>query len=135
MNLHLRAAILWIVIVFCYFIHGYYHLAELFFGMDIKIPDAQGHVPVATHLFSVFVEILPLSIGVATLFISGKWFVWTAFVFSILFALLNLVHLAMTIFKEAGDIRQIALLGLIMVVNILLVSDISKQRKRIKNVF
>lgn len=129
MNIQLRIAILWIVIVLCYFIHGYYHLAELFFGIDIKLPDTTAKVPLAAHLFSVFIEIIPLTIAVTSLFIFRKWFVTTTWIFAIVLGLLNLVHLVQTLLKEPGEIRQIALLTFIVVVNVLLVKDLNFNRK------
>jgi hypothetical protein len=131
MNIQLRTAILWILIIICYFIHGYYHLSELFYGVDIKIPGATGEVPLSSHLFSLLIEILPLSMAVATLFIVKNWFAWANFILAILFGLLNAVHLAETVMGESSDIRQIALLSLVIVINILLISDTNKQRKRI----
>lgn len=129
MSTQLRTALLWFLLVFCYLLHGYYHIAELFFGVDIKVPNATGSVPMAVHLFSVFIEIIPLSIGLISLYKTAKWFMWTSFIFAIILGLLNLIHLGQTIAKEPGEIRQLALLSFIVVVNILLILDINKQRK------
>lgn len=129
MNHQIKTALLWVLIVFCYLWHGYYHLAELFFGADIKIPGAKGTVPLASHLFSLTIEVLPLSAGVATLYITRKWFVWTSLVFAVLLALLNVVHLGTTVIHESGDIRQLALLTLILAVNVLLVKEINASRR------
>jgi hypothetical protein len=131
MQSQLRVAILWFVLVFCYLIHGYYHLAELFFGVDIKVPDAKGAVPVSAHLFSVFIEILPLALGLLSLYKTAKWLQWVSFIFAILLGLLNLVHLGGTIAQEAGEIRQVVLLTFILVVNILLIRETNRQRKGI----
>lgn len=124
-----KSVILWILLVFCYFIHGYYHLAELFFGMDIKVPDASGKVPTAVHIFSSVVEILPLAIGLATLYINAKWFRWIGFILAIIFVLLNIVHLVQTVFIEPDDIRQVVLLSFIVVLNLVLIKETNKHRK------
>lgn len=129
MPTQLKTVVLWFLIVFCYLIHGYYHLGELFFGVDIKVPDATGSVPMAVHIFSILIEILPLSIGLISLYKTAKWFIWMSFIFAILLGLLNLVHLGETIAKEPGEIRQLALLSFIVVVNILLILEINRQRK------
>ncbi|WP_346318038.1 hypothetical protein [Chitinophaga sp. YIM B06452] len=129
MNHQFKIALLWILIVFCYLLHGYYHVAELFFGVDIKIPDAKGEVPLSSHLFSLLIEIVPLSAGLAALYVTRKWFTWASLVFAILLGLLNVVHLVMTFMHESSDIRQLALLAFIIAVNILLVKELNISRK------
>lgn len=130
MHPQLRTAILWFLLVFCYLFHGYYHLAELFFGVDIKIPDAGGVVPLSAHLFSVFVEIFPLVLALLSLYTLPKWLQWASFIFAVILGLLNLVHLAGTVAKEVGEIRQVILLSFIVVVNIMLIRETNRQRKR-----
>lgn len=129
MQSQLRVAILWFLLVFCYLLHGYYHLAELFFGVDIKTPDAKGVVPVSAHLFSVCIEILPLALGLLSLYKMAKWLQWTSFIFAIVLGLLNIAHLGGTIAQEAGEIRQLALLAFILIVNVLLIRETNRQRK------
>ena len=130
MNLQIRITLLWLLLVFCFLVHGYYHVAELFFGVDIAIPGATGKVPLAAHFFSLLVEILPLIIALATMYVTKKWFLWGSFVFAILLLLLNIVHLVQTVMHEPGEIRQVALLSFIIVVNWLLVRDLNKHRKQ-----
>lgn len=129
MQSQLRIAILWFLLVFCYLLHGYYHLAELFFGIDIKVPDAKGAIPISAHLFSVFIEILPLSLGLLSLYNTAKWLRWLSFIFAIILGLLNLAHLGGTIVQEAGEIRQLVLLTFILAVNVLLIRETNRQRK------
>lgn len=124
MHAQVRIVLLWLIIVLCFFIHGYYHLAELFFGIDIKVEGATGKVPLSTHLFSLLIEIAPLTLLVLHLYRSGKTFLWISLVFAGLLALLNLVHFGATVLNEASDIRQIALLSLIFIVNLILVKEI-----------
>lgn len=132
MNIQLRTGILWILIVLCYFIHGYYHLAGLFFGVDIKVPEAKGEVPLASHLFSIFIELLPLSAGLAALFVWKKWFLWASLIFAILLGVLNLIHLGATLIKEASDFRQLGLLVYIIVVNLLLIREIYTGKNQVR---
>jgi len=129
MQSQLRIAILWFLLVFCYLFHGYYHLAELFFGIDIKTPGAGGTVPLSAHFFSVFIEILPLALGLSSLYYTAKWLQWVSFLFAVVLGLLNLVHLGGTIVQEAGEIRQVVLLTFILIVNILLIRETNRQRK------
>lgn len=124
MHTQVRIVLLWLIIVLCFFIHGYYHLAEIFFGIDIKIEGATGKVPLATHLFSLLIEIVPLTLLVLHLYRRGRIFLWISLIFAGLLAILNLVHFGATVWNEAGDIRQIALLSFIFIVNLLLVKEI-----------
>jgi hypothetical protein len=131
MNLQIRAALLWGMIVFCYLVHGYYHISGLFFGIDIKMPDATGQMPLSMHFFSLLLEILPLGLAVASLYAKKKWFNWTNFILAILFLLLNVFHLGETIMQEADDIRQLALLSLVVIINLLLVMDTNQLKKTV----
>lgn len=124
MQAQVRIVLLWLIIVLCFFIHGYYHLAEIFFDIDIKVEGADGKVPLATHLFSVLIEIVPLTLAVLHLYRKGKIFLWISLVFAGLLAILNLVHLGATVWNEVSDIRQIALLAFIPIVNLVLVKEI-----------
>lgn len=120
-TIQLRAALLWLIIVVCYFLHGYYHLAELFYGVKIELPDAKGEVPLSAHLFSVLLEAVPLSFCVMLLYPAKKAGLWISLVFAALLFILNAIHLFGTLRSEIGEVRQVVLLAFILVVNFLLI--------------
>lgn len=129
MPVTIRITILWLVIAFAFVMHGYYHLAELFFGVDIKIEGATGKVPINAHLFSTVVEIIPLVLGIWFLFRVRKGLLWFSYIFALILCMLNLVHWVSTVMHEPGEIRQAVLLALIVVVNILLCKELLKEIK------
>lgn len=126
----IRIAFLWTLLVLGFVLHGHYHLAELFYGKDIKIPDATGEVPVVAHVFSILLEILPLLIAVAIFYTMKKWYIWTSLIIAGLLALLNLVHLVQTVLHEPGDLRQVVLLSYLVFINTLLLTDLVKAARK-----
>jgi len=131
MNLQVRTTILWILLVFCFLLHGYYHVAELFYGINIALDGAKGEVPVSAHIFSIMIDLLPLTIGVAALYCTGRSFIWFSLIIALLLLLLNLVHLVMTVYHEPREYRQLVLLTLIIFINALLIKDLNSGRKAI----
>ncbi|MFT4205028.1 MAG: hypothetical protein QM610_14080 [Chitinophagaceae bacterium] len=132
MNPNIRVPFLWLTISVCYIMHGSYNLSALFFGVDIKLPDAKGVVPAGTHVFRILVEILVLVVFLISLYAKSKTFYVFSYVLAILFALLNIVHLAETITTEIQDYSQLALLSFVVVANILLVMDSQRSWKSLK---
>lgn len=125
----LRIAILWLLIAFSFIMHGYYHLAELFFGADIKVAGATGKVPLNAHLFSILIEVLPLSLGVWFLFRVRKGLLWFGYIYALLLCILNVVHWVSTLMHEWSEIRQVVLLALIVLFNILLCRELLREIK------
>ncbi len=128
-NQNYKIAFLWLLIVIGFILHGYYHLAELFFGIDIKLHDAKGEVPIGTHLFRIVLEIFTLIFVLLSVYISKKIFYRISFAWAIVLGILNLAHLGGTIANEIGEISQVALLAFILATNILLSIELWKSIK------
>lgn len=121
-----KIAFLWLLIIVCYILHSVYHLSDLFFGIDISIPNAQEEVPLATHIFHLLVEIPVLIFALLSLYRKGKIFYRISFILSILLCALNFTHCIETLIKEPSEFSQIALLSFIFVVNLILVHQVHR---------
>lgn len=128
----LKIALLWLLIAISYSMHSIYHLSELFFGIDIKLPDANGKVPLNIHFFRIATEVFTLLMVVLTIKIKARAYNWFSFIWACLLGILNLVHFVSTFIREPSEISQIALLAFVLAVNVLLAIEIYKAI-RIKN--
>lgn len=124
-----RTAILWFVLALCFVMHGYFHLAELFFGADIKVEGATGKVPLNVHLFSTAVEIVPLVLGLCFLFRVKSGLLWFAYIYASILCILNIVHWVGTLLHEVSEIRQVVLLLFIIAVNFFLCRELLREIK------
>jgi hypothetical protein len=92
----------------------------LFYGIDIRLPDATGEVPLGVQAFNTVIYTVTFLMALLSVNLSGKGFRWFSFVWSVLFLLLNIFHLSATLFVEAFDLSQACLLSLVIAVNVLL---------------
>lgn len=128
-NINFRIPLLWLLITVGFILHGNYHLSDMFFGIDIKLPNAEGVVPLSAHIFRVVIEISILLFILFSLFKSGKIFYWISFIWAIILGLLNLIHIGETIINDIQNISQIVLLTYIFVVNLVLIAELWKVAK------
>ncbi|MCB4235714.1 hypothetical protein LDL59_13275 [Kaistella anthropi] len=87
-----RIIILWMLLITGYILHAVYHLSETFFGIDIKLPEANGTVPPIVHLFRIVLEVGTMIIILFWLKTQHQFLVWFSFVWSVLLFILNAVH-------------------------------------------
>jgi hypothetical protein len=103
----------------------------LFYGMDIRLPDATDNaVPLFDQVFNTVIFTVTFLIALLSINLSGCGFRRFSLVWSALFLLLNLAHLAEAIFVEAFDLSQACLLSFVLVVNVLLIVTLWKSLKQ-----
>jgi hypothetical protein len=102
----------------------------LFYGVDIRLPDATGEVPPGTQVFNTVIFTVTFLMALLSVNLSGCGFRWISLVWSALFLLLNIAHLAEAIFVEAFDLSQVCLLSFVLVVNVLLIVVLWKSVKQ-----
>ena len=112
-----RIIILWTLLVLSYALHGLYHLSELFFGIDIRLPDADGTVPVVSHIFRIVLEVGTIVMILVWLKTRHRSLAWFSLVWSVILFILNGVHLVGTLRSELDNYSQVALLLVILIVN------------------
>lgn len=132
MNTTTKIAFCWLLIVVALAYHVQYELSGLFFGKNIKSPEATGEMPYGLHYFNIAVTIIPLFFALLTVFVNHKIFVIVSLVYAILFLLLNAFHVVTTGIEDVSNLTQMTLLTFVALANILLVLSINKWRKEEK---
>lgn len=127
-----RIIILWMLLIIGYILHAIYHLSEIFFGIDIKLPEANGTVPPIVHLFRIVLEVGTMIIVLFWLKTQHQFLVWFSFVWSVLLFILNAVHWVEALSTELNNYSQVALLLVILIVNGFLSWELW-QKIRLKN--
>ncbi|MDR0537578.1 MAG: hypothetical protein LBH04_06000 [Tannerellaceae bacterium] len=129
MNTQIKIAFYWLLIAVCFLTHTIFHMFGLFYGADIRLPDAPGAVPTGVQVFNTIIFTLTFLLALLALNISGKTFRLISLVWSLLFLILNIVHLAEATFVEEFDVSQICLLTFILAVNSMLITTLWKSIK------
>ena len=120
MSLQLKLIILWILCVIGMILHFNYHVSELFYGIDIISPDANGEVPLRVFVIrSVFYH-MPFVWILLIMFKSSVFWRLSLFSISVLYAIAHLGHLIGEIANPKRDISQMALLFTVLVTSIVL---------------
>ncbi|MDR0413946.1 MAG: hypothetical protein LBH84_00835 [Prevotellaceae bacterium] len=132
MKTQAKIAIYWLLLGVCFLTHTLLHLYGLFYGADVRIPDATGDVPLGTQAFNTVIFTVTFLMALLSMNLSGRCFRWVSFVWSALFLLLNLFHLGATLFVEAFDLSQACLLSFVVAVNVLLTLTLWRMLKKDK---
>ncbi|MEA5426703.1 hypothetical protein [Arcicella lustrica] len=120
MNNSQKIVTLWILFVVCMILHFNYHVSELFYGVDIKRPNANGVVPTSAAIIRFVFEILPMMLVTFILFIEKPLIRQINFYLSILFSLANLAHLVEEFMSPKLDLSQLNLLSFVFISSLLL---------------
>ncbi len=128
-DISIKIALLWVIMVIGFALHGSYHVSEIIYGIDIKSPRATGTVPLPTHIIRIVLEACILLLAALTLTIGSKGFRKFSLIWSFLLLPLNLFHLASTAVHDISDYSQIAILSLVLAVNVLLILTIRQWTK------
>lgn len=131
MNKQFLISFLWLLIVIGYIFHSTYHLSEAVFGVDIKLPNATGEVPIVMYVIRIVLEIFTLTLVLLTLYSTGKVFRWFSFVWASILGVLNAFHLGETIMGHPGELSQLVLLTFILATNVLLIIETRGQTRLI----
>ena len=114
----LRCIIYWLMLVIIMMLHFNYHVGEIFYGIDVARENADGTVPIGTHLIRNIFYHLPI-IWVIVLILSEKKVVKAGLFFiSIVYLISHLMHLVKDLANP--DLSQSPLLFIALIVAILL---------------
>ena len=131
MNTISKIAFCWLLIIVALAYHVQFEMSGLFFGKDIKSPEATGEIPYGLHYFNIAVTIIPLFFALLTAFVNHKIFIIASLVYAVLFLLLNAFHVITTGMEDISNLTQMTLLTFVVVANVLLILSINKWRKEI----
>jgi hypothetical protein len=129
MDTKTKTAFYWLLLGICFLTHTVLHMYGLFYGVDIRLPDATGEVSLGTQAFNTVIFTITFLMALLSINLSGRGFRWFSLVWSTLFLLLNLFHLGATVFVEAFDLSQACLLTFMPAVNVLLTFTLWKELK------
>ncbi|MDR1330976.1 MAG: hypothetical protein LBK07_02630 [Tannerella sp.] len=130
MNTQIKTAFYWLLLGICFLTHTLFHMYGLFYGADIRLPEATGEISLGVQAFNTVIFTVTFLMALLSVHLSGKGFRWFSLVWSALFLLLNLFHWAATVFVEAFDLSQVCLLTFVPVVNVLLTVALWKSLKQ-----
>jgi hypothetical protein len=131
MNTQIKTAFYWLLLGICFLTHTLFHMYGLFYGVDVRLPDATGNeVPLFDQVFNTVIFTVTFLMALLSINLSGRGFRWFSLVWSALFLLLNIAHLAEAVFVEAFDLSQVCLLSFVLVVNVLLIVTLWKSLKQ-----
>ncbi|MDR0511085.1 MAG: hypothetical protein LBH06_08340 [Rikenellaceae bacterium] len=130
MNAQTKTAFCWLLLGICYLTHTLLHMFGLFYGADIRLPEATGEVSLWVQAFNTVIFTATLLMSFLSLLFFGKGFRRFSLVWGLLLLLLNLFHLATTLFVETFDLSQACLQAFVPAVNAVLAFELWKSLKQ-----
>ncbi|MEM6684625.1 MAG: hypothetical protein AAF617_02425 [Bacteroidota bacterium] len=123
MQIQLRLVILWLLCTIGMILHFNYHVSELFYGINVVRPDANGEVPLGVFIIrSVFYH-LPFVWILLIMYYKTMFVKISLFITSILYSVAHLAHVIGELMKPKFDISQTALLFLVLATAIILTKE------------
>ena len=128
----LRIAMIWLILVVCMILHFDYHVSELFYGIDIKKPDANGTVPNSILIIRGIFHFLPFGFILVNLWTNNS--IWRKIQIGIagIYTLAHGFHLSGELSKGDNP-SQILLLATTFLISVfLIIACISSVKNRNK---
>lgn len=122
MNHPTKISLLWLMLVICMVLHFDYHVSGIFYGIDVKKPDATGSYPPTLILIRGLFQVLPMAFALVPMFFSNKPVRLVLFILSAMYAPLHGFHIAGTLRETPVDPTQVQLLVFTFFVSLLLVA-------------
>ena len=123
MDKRIVLVILWLLCTIGMILHFNYHIGEIFYGIDITRPNANGEVPSSVFIIRSLFYHMPFVWILLIIYRNSRFWRVGLFVISILYCLAHLSHFIGELNDESFDISQISLLFTILVTSIILVLE------------
>ena len=114
----LKCIIYWLLLVIIMVLHFNYHVGEIFYGIDVKRENAEGLVPIGTHLIRNIFYHFPVVWIIVLLTYQSNLVKVGLFIISIIYWGSHLLHLIKDLAKP--DFSQTPLLFLALLISTLL---------------
>lgn len=114
----IQLSLLWLLMVVGIMLHFDYHVSGIFYGIDLKRPNATGEFPPTIWLIRFVFQLAPMIAVTFLLFFEQQWLRVAHFGVSLLYTLAHTSHLIRELQKP--DMSQLNLLSLVLVVSLLL---------------
>jgi len=132
MNNQTKIALIWIILVICMILHFDYHVSGIFYGIDVKRPDATGVQPPTLILIRAMFQILPMIWALAAMFFTSKIYRTINLIAAIIYMPLHGMHIVGTLKETPLDPTQLQLLIFTFLVSIILAFVSFKWLKELK---
>jgi len=116
----LKLIILWILIIIGMILHFNYHVSEIFYGINVARPGANGIVPAGAHMIKNIFYHIPLLLVISLLYFTNTWYKLFLFIISLVFTASHIHHLAGEFKHDVYDLSQIPLLVIVLLVSLLI---------------
>ena len=101
-------------------LHFNYHVSGIFYGIDVKRPNANGTIPAMAQLLKTVFYLFPMIFIVALLYFKQKWFRLSIFIISLPYTISHVMHVWGEFKKPEIDLAQVPLLSLVLIFSLLL---------------
>jgi hypothetical protein len=126
-------SILWVMTALIMCLHETYDVTNILFGIDVKLPDANGTIPSIRHVLRLLYDIGSMLIACLILYTQPKWFRWTLLIWLGITVPANVLHIIAVIKEDPHHYSQIGLIILELVISIFLFIDNYKWVREVKN--
>ncbi|MEM9831224.1 MAG: hypothetical protein AAF944_11350 [Bacteroidota bacterium] len=109
---------LWIILIIMMILHFNYHVGEIFYGIDIVRPEAEGVVPLPTHLIRIVFQQLPVIWVILLIYTDGRPVKLGLLLISLLYTLAHAAHLVGEL--QEPDVSQTSLLSITLIASTIL---------------
>lgn len=116
----IKVIVLWLMLLIGMILHFNYHVSGIFYGIDVKRPNATGTVPAMAQLLKTVFYHLPMTFIVALLYFRQKWFRLSMFIISLPYTISHVMHVLGEFKKPEIDLAQVPLLSLLLIFSLLL---------------
>jgi len=122
-----RCILLWLILVIAMILHFNYHIGEIFYGIDIVRPEANGTIPIGTHLIRNIFYHLPILWILILLYFNSKIIRLGLLIISVIYTLSHAMHLVGEMTNP--DLSQVPLLTITLGISLLLTYEHFKYMK------
>lgn len=112
-----KLIVLWLLVLIGMILHFNYRIGEIFYGIDVTSPGADGTVPMGAFIIYTLFYHLPIICLLLVLYVNNKAMNILLLVMSILFLLSHGAHLYGELSKSSPDPSQLSLLSIVLLLS------------------
>ncbi|MEM1257487.1 MAG: hypothetical protein AAGH81_03075 [Bacteroidota bacterium] len=120
MGIRQRIIILWLLTLIGMVLHFNYHIGELFYGIDVTRPDANGKVPIGVFIIRTLYYHLPMVWIFLVIYGKKSWMRFGLFLVGFGYSLSHLAHVVGELLNPEKNPSQISLLVLVFLLSAIL---------------
>lgn len=115
-----KLIILWLLTLIGMVLHFNYHIGEIFYGIDVVRPDADGKVPLGVFIIRTLFYHLPMVWIILLLYGKKSWIRLGLWIVAIGYSIAHLGHVIGELLNPERNPSQISLLILVFLVSAIL---------------